>query len=207
MKTLTIKQPWAGLIIDGQKDVENRGRCTHHRGSLVIHSARQLDTSEPARRHCPTPCCDLRGWLLGTVDLVDCITDSPSHWADAGAWHWVLTRPQPFPYPLPWRGKLGLFEIPDDVLEIASGRAVPRPLTSARRTRRGDLRCPTCGSLNTIPIVYGMPAGDPDSDPTWDGLHSGGCIIRDEDRYCRACGWQFASGGRARIGGLAAIRL
>ena len=54
LRTSTIPQPWAELIIAGQKDVENRLWSTAHRSSLAIHAGRTvvrlcekgLDTSE-----------------------------------------------------------------------------------------------------------------------------------------------------------------
>src|SRR3954452_3561016 len=38
MKALTIRQPWAALIMAGSKDVENRVRPTSFRGRLAIHA-------------------------------------------------------------------------------------------------------------------------------------------------------------------------
>ena len=37
MKALSIKQPWAQLIIMGAKDVENRSRRTSFRGRFAVH--------------------------------------------------------------------------------------------------------------------------------------------------------------------------
>lgn len=44
---LTIKQPWAALIIAGIKDVENRSWTTPHRGLLLIHAG---ITDDPPRQ-------------------------------------------------------------------------------------------------------------------------------------------------------------
>ncbi len=38
-----------------------------------------------------------------------------------------------------------------------------------------------------------MPATDPTGDPAWKDLHSGGCMVQPEDRYCRACQRAFVS--------------
>jgi hypothetical protein len=43
MKALSIRQPWAELIMRGIKDVENRSWCTEHRDTLAIHAARTFD--------------------------------------------------------------------------------------------------------------------------------------------------------------------
>lgn len=39
METLSVKQPWASLIVCGAKDVENRTWTTSYRGRLLIHSS------------------------------------------------------------------------------------------------------------------------------------------------------------------------
>lgn len=39
METLSVKQPWASLIVCGAKDVENRTWTTPYRGRLLIHAS------------------------------------------------------------------------------------------------------------------------------------------------------------------------
>lgn len=39
MKTLSIRQPWASLIVKGFKDVENRSWRTPIRGEIAIHAS------------------------------------------------------------------------------------------------------------------------------------------------------------------------
>lgn len=43
MKVLSIKQPWAFLIVAGLKDVENRTWTTAHRGEIGIHASKSFD--------------------------------------------------------------------------------------------------------------------------------------------------------------------
>gem|GEM_PF-3309226 len=56
------------------------------------------------------------GAIIGQVELVECRQNSPSIWAEAGAWHWMLANPRAFANPIPYKGKLGLFEVPDSLL-------------------------------------------------------------------------------------------
>ena len=42
MKAITISQPWAHLIVRGEKRVENRTWPTEHRGPLAIHAGKSL---------------------------------------------------------------------------------------------------------------------------------------------------------------------
>ena len=136
LKALTIPQPWATLIINGIKDVENRSRRTHYQGPLLIHSAKSfgraneeaaLDTIQThginmvdAMLLC-SPHWAPRGFILGTVDVVDCVDNSSSEWAAFGPWHWLLENPQPWPEPVPWRGRQGLWSIDAAELEAAKG--------------------------------------------------------------------------------------
>lgn len=72
---LSIRQPWAALIICGVKTIEIRRWPTAHRGRLLIHAASLPDPREEGWR-LVTPRMDelihLRGGIIGMVDLVDC---------------------------------------------------------------------------------------------------------------------------------------
>ncbi|MNQ62267.1 ASCH domain protein [compost metagenome] len=46
MKALSIRQPWAWLIIHGGKDVENRSWHTKHRGRFLVHAAKGMTKHE-----------------------------------------------------------------------------------------------------------------------------------------------------------------
>lgn len=43
MKVLTIKQPWATLIMQGYKRFEFRSWQTKYRGDLLIHAGKGID--------------------------------------------------------------------------------------------------------------------------------------------------------------------
>ena len=72
MKALSIRQPWAELIVHGllrkrtqdrvHKDIENRTWRSAHRGPLLIHAAQQWapGVTECLRRDDPVFCCYLR---------------------------------------------------------------------------------------------------------------------------------------------------
>jgi ASCH domain len=110
-RALTIRQPGASLIIEGHKDVENRSWRTNYRGPLIIHAGMALDRDALAKHgHLLRDADNLpRGFLLGTVELVDCIEGAKSRWAKRGAFHWVLSDPRPFRSPVEMRGSLGLW--------------------------------------------------------------------------------------------------
>ncbi|MDR2390168.1 MAG: hypothetical protein LBE84_00595 [Planctomycetota bacterium] len=57
---------------------------------------------------------------MGVVDLVDCVVKSRSKWWDGESFAWVLAHPRPLVNPIPWKGRLSLFNIPDAILKNLS---------------------------------------------------------------------------------------
>jgi hypothetical protein len=131
MKVLTVKNPWAFLIIHYGKNIENRTRKTNYRGCIGIHAslksdegAYQLRWTNPATskifnaiRERRAEIEKLNGHIIGTVEIYNCtrpeITkiDNPGPWGEMdAAWHYWLKDPIAFPEPIEARGMLGLWE-------------------------------------------------------------------------------------------------
>lgn len=128
MKCISIQQPWAGLILTGYKDIENRSWSTAHRGRLAIHAGSKMYedsfTSATAimkrigKRIDPRGMSEFtRSSIVGYVDLVDVVTESASPWF-VGEFGWVLANPVAIE-PIPYKGKLGLFDVPDSLILAA----------------------------------------------------------------------------------------
>lgn len=119
MKCLSVRQPHVYRIIHAGKDIENRTWRTHHRGPLLIHAGMAwdvdavIDERETALRG--TDAMPI-GCIVGVVDVVGCVTESDSPWF-YGRFGWVLANPRPLERPVPYKGMLGLFEVPDILLE------------------------------------------------------------------------------------------
>ena len=77
MKVLTIKQPWATLIMQGDKRFEFRSWQTKYRGELLIHAGKGIDKEAIKRLSKYLPKELPLGKILGKVTLVDCIKMSP----------------------------------------------------------------------------------------------------------------------------------
>jgi hypothetical protein len=110
IKTLTIQQPWAHLIIDGNKTIENRSWKTDYRGPLLIHAGRKLDRDADilARFGITLDTSSLvYGAAIGVVDLIDIVEQHPSPYF-VGPFGLVLANPRAC-IPVPMNGKLGLF--------------------------------------------------------------------------------------------------
>lgn len=127
MKCLTICQPYAHLIMIGEKRVENRTWPTRYRGPLLIHagvSRAWMDkTDAEAAEHFGEPL--VFGAIVGRADLVECVhvTDIihryiterfpwlRTHDHALGPYCWVLDRIERFAVPVLMRGRQGLFNI------------------------------------------------------------------------------------------------
>lgn len=119
MKALSIRQPWAWLIVNGIKPVENRTWHTPMRGPILIHAGQQFDTDGLAfvlerfpelRARLPGR-FDLGG-VVGAASLVDCVQQHPSPWF-FGPFGFVLADARPLPFKA-CRGQLSFFDIADE---------------------------------------------------------------------------------------------
>ncbi len=124
MKVLTVQQPWASLIVHGGKPWEFRSWPTRHRGLLAIHAGRCFGgrqrrlCSEPAIK----PLLDAAGFdnpgdlpfggILGMVRVIECVARRE------GGFAWRLADPVLLPAPVPYRGQLGLCDLPTEIAII-----------------------------------------------------------------------------------------
>ena len=87
VKCLTVRQPWAWLLVNGFKDIENRSWTTKHRGPLLIHASQQLaphldDIRKDILRRFGIKIPDKleTGGIVGQVEIADCVTTTTSPW-------------------------------------------------------------------------------------------------------------------------------
>jgi len=106
-KVLTVRQPWAQLIIDGIKPVENRTWQTDYRGPLLIHAAAKV-CRKTIEQFDLNPDELPFGAIIGAVELTDIVTRHRSPFF-TGPFGWVLKRPRAV-RPVPLRGQLKLYE-------------------------------------------------------------------------------------------------
>ena len=120
MKALSIRQPYAWLIVSGLKDIENRSWKTRHRGPLQIHAAARYSRSDHGyfdsvlRRDFEIALPNFEemqlGGIVGQADVVDCVEEHTSRWKDPDSFGFVLANAQPLPF-VHLRGRLGLFNL------------------------------------------------------------------------------------------------
>ena len=111
---LSVQQPWAWLIVNGYKPVENRSWPTKVRGWVGIHAGLKYDMEGDSwvRDVFPEiplpPVAEIeRGGIVGRVRLTGCVEDHDSPWF-FGPYGFTLEGGEPLPF-RPCRGRLGFF--------------------------------------------------------------------------------------------------
>ena len=118
---LSIRQPWAWLIANGYKDIENRSWPTRFRGRVLIHAAKGMSKRE--YEECrfftlrtlgydfqfPRYGELLRGGIVGECEIVGCESESDSPWF-FGPYGFLVKGAKGLPF-YPCKGQLGFFKI------------------------------------------------------------------------------------------------
>lgn len=122
MKVLTIKEPWASLIISGYKEYEFRSWKTNYRGKILIHSGLSLERDN-ALKFKDYNLNYGRGEIIGEAILTDCIPVTKEFEDDlykinplvygksehTRVYAWRLENIVMYEKRIPCRGKLGLW--------------------------------------------------------------------------------------------------
>lgn len=133
MRALSIRQPWAWLIVrpdlvgamrktaianNNLKIIENRTWPTKFRGRFLIHAAAGMTRAEYQAVYdstFPLPPFEKlqRGGIVGEANLVDCIAPDSrtSKWHMPGHYGFLLADVEPLPFRT-LKGKLQFFEVP-----------------------------------------------------------------------------------------------
>lgn len=165
MKVITIRQPWAYLIVHGIKDIENRTwPCPkkYIRQRVLIHASATSWTWHRVINYFTKPIRDVfiklgyngtwlrelpTGKIIGSVEIVECVINHPSIWAEKTenytvgmnpklheditgkriTYNWILANPVIYENPIPAKGKLSFWDYPG-IKEV-------------------KIECPECGSI------------------------------------------------------------
>jgi hypothetical protein len=115
MKALSIHQPWAWLIVNGYKDVENRKWWTDFRGQFLVHAGKQFDydgyrwVRSNSRINMPEINKFEMGGIVGSAEIIACVTQYDSQWF-FGPYGFVLKNARILKF-VPLRGKLNFFNV------------------------------------------------------------------------------------------------
>lgn len=123
LKALSVRQPWAWLIVNGHKNIENRSWKPSDKmigQKIIIHASAKKVTKadfeefliickERKIKSHPKSVEDFEyGSYVGSVILNNAVKNSKSYWAGKGNWHLVLTNAKKMT-PVAKKGQLGFF--------------------------------------------------------------------------------------------------
>lgn len=133
-----MMQPYAWLFAHGYLVIDDRTWSTAHRGPLAIHASKRFHTAYWAflRDHTSWPLPEPKefeqGGLVARVQMkecrgptqplgapLQCIDLRRSHFGAGGHYGWVFSNAQAVPF-TPLKGRLGLFEVADGLLESSA---------------------------------------------------------------------------------------
>ena len=140
-KAISVKQPWATLICTGIKDIENRtwkcpkkyigqrilihASCAKMNSLFDLLTKDQLEATHKKLGYMyDFDKAFARSAIIGSVEIVDCVVNHPSIWAEKNdskpICNWILANPILFAKPISnIKGKLGFwdFNLPEGLIQ------------------------------------------------------------------------------------------
>lgn len=125
MRAISVRQPWAWLLANGHKEVENRTWETTFRGRFLIHAGKTMtkrdyaevveflvDISSPVQ----LPAFDdlVRGGVVGIAELHGCVSACANPYF-FGPYGFLVRNARPLPF-VSFKGQLGFFDVPQSVM-------------------------------------------------------------------------------------------
>lgn len=138
MKALSLTQPWATLVVTGEKRIETRSWSTNFTGRVAIHASKGFPKwakecvnaeffEESLRRFgYRSPSTLPTGSIIGLATIMGCrrtedvghqLSEKEQEFGDyyEGRFAWFLTDPVQFGVPIPCKGALGLWTVPEEI--------------------------------------------------------------------------------------------
>jgi hypothetical protein len=126
MKAISVRQPWANMIFEGNKTIETRNLFTNYKGPLMIHASKIQNKADFVKANIDYGLKNLYPQiaLIGIVDLIKIERLTPILWEELRTQHlvpgkwpefnnqyaWFFENPRQIK-PIPYRGLPGLFSI------------------------------------------------------------------------------------------------
>lgn len=138
MRALSIRQPWAELILGGRKTIETRTWRTSRRGWIAIHAGWIVD-EDICALYGFDPAALARGGLIGMVEVLDVFDFTAETWRElrdqhcvpgddpAGRVGWWLAHPRRLKELISLRGLPGLFPLEQALAaQVEHGRMIEK---------------------------------------------------------------------------------
>ena len=119
IKTLSMKSPYGQLIRDGKKTIETRTWATAYRGPILFVCSQKPSAPESGMALCVADLIDIRPMSMDDQGAARCLFYPR-------AMAWILKNVRPVK-PFPVRGQLGLFDVPDYLIQMENSKQLAPP--------------------------------------------------------------------------------
>ena len=176
MKALSIKQPWADLVVLGIKRIENRTWKSNYRGPLAIHASKTFDEEGAVwikeefpflEQHIKVSRYNLGGFV-GHVTMTDCIEMSGDVWF-SGPFGFVFINPKGIKFK-PWKGQQSFFHAPLDFCGSCGADITGYDLCISHK----------CVDRSKIVTIFDNPSLFKEEEVAWAQNYAKNIILRDE---------------------------
>jgi hypothetical protein len=129
MKCLSLRQPYAELLVSGKKTIELRKWNTNFRGKFLIHASKNVDKERCKSLGIDHTKLDTGAIIGGAIlygvkkydNKIQLMRDKNSHYADANIFNsymygFLIKNAHRLKHPIQFLGKLGFFEVDDSLL-------------------------------------------------------------------------------------------
>jgi hypothetical protein len=124
MKCISLKQPYAEMLAKGKKIIECRRWCTRFRGDFLIHASKNVDVKS-CKYHNIDKNVIITGAIIGRANLYgikkylcleDFLLDKDKHFSinnttNKITYGFLIKDAIKFIQPIPYKGKLGFFDV------------------------------------------------------------------------------------------------
>jgi ASC-1-like (ASCH) protein len=128
LKCLSLRQPYAELVVAGRKTIETRTWKTNFRGKFLVHASKVIDreSSDILNINCSKL---TRGAVIGLAFVYDVkkystkqdfIADKDKHFSSIFSepkYGFLLKDTMKLNKPIPLAGKLGFFEVKESIIK------------------------------------------------------------------------------------------
>ena len=123
---ISIKQPWAELILQSKKTIEIRPWDNPYRGDLYLHTGKMADGYKIFTLNMPDV---FRGGYVGVMELTTIVPFTPERWEKwrkqhlsekpfrPGLYAFIIRNARRFIQPIPGPGELKLFWPKPEIVE------------------------------------------------------------------------------------------
>jgi hypothetical protein len=127
LPAISIRQPWAELILCEKKKIEVRSWDSTYRGQLYLHTGKVPD----GYRILDYDMKDVfRGGYIGIIEIAAIVPFTEERWNQwkdqhlsegtfkSGLYAWIIRNPKRFKIPISAPGELGLYQPALDILKL-----------------------------------------------------------------------------------------